>query len=79
MNPEPPGYISYLLRLWCAGSSDGPSWRAVLENPHTGERHAFGNLAALYAFLEEMTSRSAPRPGQPPGVSTQGRSRRQAG
>ncbi|MCC6169168.1 MAG: hypothetical protein IT329_18240 [Caldilineaceae bacterium] len=60
MHREPPRYISYLLRLWWAGSEDGPSWRATLDNPHSGERQVFGNLAALFTFLEEQTHRSAP-------------------
>ena len=47
-----PTYLSYMLRLWQAGSRDGKSvWRASLENPHTGERLAFGGVEALVAFL----------------------------
>ena len=30
-------------------------WRALLENPHSGERAAFATLAELVAFLEEKT------------------------
>ena len=49
-------YLSYLLRMWLAGSRDGqPVWRASLENPHTGERLAFGGVEALVAFLAEKT------------------------
>ena len=49
-------YLSYMLRLWQAGSRDGKSvWRASLENPHTGERVAFGGVEALVAFLAERT------------------------
>jgi len=45
-----------MLRLWQAGSRDGKSvWRASLENPHTGERLAFGGVEALVAFLAEKT------------------------
>ena len=52
-----PTYLSYMLRLWQAGSRDGKSvWRASLENPHTGERLAFGDVEALVAFLAEKTS-----------------------
>ena len=51
-----PTYLSYMLRLWQAGSRDGKSvWRASLENPHTGERLAFGGVEALVAFLVEKT------------------------
>jgi hypothetical protein len=50
-------YMAYMLRLWQAGSRDGKSiWRASLENPHTGERQAFGDVEALVAFLAEKTS-----------------------
>ena len=52
-----PTYLSYMLRLWQAGSRDGKSvWRASLENPHTGERLAFGGVEALVAFLAEKTN-----------------------
>lgn len=61
MNPELSTHITYLLRLWRAGSEDGPGWRAVLENPHSGERQVFGDLTALFAFIEERTR--SPRPG----------------
>jgi hypothetical protein len=46
-----------MLRLWQAGSRDGKEiWRASLENPHTGERLAFGGVEALFAFLAERTN-----------------------
>jgi hypothetical protein len=61
MDGEPVGrgtYSAYLLRMWLAGSRGGqPVWRASLENPHTGERLAFGSMAALFAFLAERTDR----------------------
>lgn len=48
-------YVAYMLRLWHAGSRDGiPVWRASLENPHTGERLAFGDVEGLFAFLSEL-------------------------
>jgi hypothetical protein len=48
-------YLAYMLRLWQAGSRDGlPVWRASLENPHTGERLAFGDPQALFAFLSTL-------------------------
>jgi hypothetical protein len=50
-------YMAYMLRLWQAGSRNGKLvWRASLENPHTGERQAFGDVEALVAFLTEKTS-----------------------
>ena len=52
-----PTYLSYMLRLWQAGSRNGkPVWRASLENPHTGERLAFDGVEALVAFLAETTN-----------------------
>lgn len=53
-------YVAYMLRLWQAGSSGGqPAWRASLENPHTGERLAFGDIQALFDFLAELMARLA--------------------
>ena len=50
-------YMAYMLRLWQAGSREGRSiWRASLENPHTGERQAFGDVEALVAFLAVLTN-----------------------
>ncbi|MAT97499.1 MAG: hypothetical protein CL608_10190 [Anaerolineaceae bacterium] len=46
-------YMAYLLRLW-REKSDG-SWRALLENPHSGERAGFATLAELVTFLEGKT------------------------
>jgi len=44
-----------MLRLWQVGSCDGmPVWRASLENPHTGERLAFGKMEDLQAFLADL-------------------------
>ena len=61
MQPAHPDYMTYLLRLWRAGDADGTAWRAALENPHSGERQVFRDLAALFAFLEEKTQKLAPR------------------
>jgi hypothetical protein len=50
-----PTYLAFMLRLWRAGSCDGlPIWRASLENPHTGERLAFGNAKELITFLADL-------------------------
>ncbi len=46
-------YVAYLLRLW-REKQDG-SWRALLENPNSGERAGFATLAELVAFLESKT------------------------
>lgn len=52
MVKQPPGYLSYLLRLWQSGSRDSAVWRASLENPMTGERLGFATLKELFIFLE---------------------------
>ena len=55
MGGEQRGYISYLLRLWQAGSGSERVWRASLQSPHTGERRGFPSLEALFAFLRQQT------------------------
>ena len=55
MNREQGRYLSYLLRLWQSESRGEGSWRASLEDPHTGERKGFANLRALFTFLEQET------------------------
>ena len=56
-------YVAYMLRLWQAGTRGGlPLWHASLEDPHTGERLAFGDTDDLFAFLEQaMTGLSDER------------------
>ena len=50
-----PTYLVYMVRVWLAGSSAGRSvWRASLENPHTGERLAFGDAKDLLTFLADL-------------------------
>jgi hypothetical protein len=56
MAPEQQRYLAYMLRLWQMGQ-DRRAWRASLENAHTGARHGFASLDALFAFLEENTDR----------------------
>jgi hypothetical protein len=53
---EPRPYLSYLLRLWQAGSAGGKVWRASLESVQSGERLAFANLATLFEYLRARTS-----------------------
>jgi hypothetical protein len=55
MTEDRPRYAAYMLRLWQAGSDDGPTWCASLESPHTGELHVFPHLQSLFAFLEKRT------------------------
>jgi len=49
-------YQAYLLRLW--RDNDAASWRAMLENPHSGQRFVFANTAALYQFLDRQTGQN---------------------
>jgi len=53
-------YMAFLLRMWQEGHLG--EWRITLENPHSGERHAFHSLALLFAFLEERTAHQPPPP-----------------
>ncbi len=61
MPREPRQYLSYLVRLWDEGSRDASCWRASLEEPGSGERRGFADLASLFTFLEEQTYVDAPR------------------
>jgi hypothetical protein len=51
-----PDYQAYLLRLW-REEADLP-FRAMLEDPHTGQRHGFANLAQLVTFLQQLDADS---------------------
>lgn len=55
MVDDPSRYLSYLLRLWLATGDDEITWRALLEDPVTGERQGFLSLEALFAFILEQT------------------------
>jgi hypothetical protein len=52
--PDTQRYHAYLLRLWHAGEGEAVVWRALLEDPRTGERRGFADLDSLFAFLNEM-------------------------
>ncbi|MBL8095895.1 MAG: hypothetical protein JNL73_17090 [Anaerolineales bacterium] len=43
-----PKYRAFLLRVWW---TDDGAWRAVLEDPHTGERLPFAQPEALLLCL----------------------------
>jgi hypothetical protein len=75
MTPEREHYLAYMLRLWRIGE-DGKTWRASLENAHTGARQGFANLNALLAFLEEKTDQvSSDRTGGSFSSSGEGQGR----
>ncbi len=46
-------YQAYMLRIWQDLKEPGSVWRASLESPHTGERHGFTSLEALFDFLRQ--------------------------
>lgn len=50
MGTQPPRYLAYLVRLWQIRDQDKFTWRASLEDTHTGERRGFPDLASLIAF-----------------------------
>lgn len=54
-------YVSYLLRLWQADSDGEPVWRAMVEEPLSGERHGFASPELLFGFLREQIARPAER------------------
>ncbi len=56
-------YHAYLLRLW--RESAGGSWRAMLQDVVTGERHGFPGLVALWSFIRAEIGESAPCSGEP--------------
>jgi hypothetical protein len=50
-----PRYEAYLLRFWQEQRQNTrlPAiWRFSLEDPHTGQRHGFATLEALFNFLQ---------------------------
>jgi hypothetical protein len=54
MNVEETGYRSFLLRLWLVKQNGEISWRAILENPHTGRQHFFLSQDTLSEFLQQL-------------------------
>ncbi|HNS51221.1 MAG TPA: hypothetical protein PKO09_08550 [Anaerolineae bacterium] len=57
MLDRPSTYRSYILTLWqehSRGSREPAVWRFRLEDPRTGRRSGFADLAALVAALEEV-------------------------
>ena len=53
-------YRSYLLRMWQVGP-EFCDWRAMLENPSTGERQGFANLEDLCDWIQAQAKEQAPR------------------
>jgi hypothetical protein len=64
---RPLTYLAYLVRLWREG--EGAPWRAMVEDPHSGERRGFGDLQSLFAFLEARTGGDTPSEEEVPAGS----------
>lgn len=58
MHVRPLHYKAFLLRLWQEQSTEAPVWRFSLEDPSSGQRLGFADLAALTTFLLQTTSES---------------------
>ncbi len=54
MHEEEMSYRSFLLRLWHVKQCGEISWRASLEDPHTGQLHFFSRPDELNEFLQEL-------------------------
>lgn len=63
MTSEQQGYVAYLLRLWQVNSGASTVWRASLDDPRTGERKGFADLASLFTFLKKQTDGAMERAG----------------
>jgi hypothetical protein len=57
-NKDTADYQAFLLRVWREDEFGG--WRALLEDPHTGQSVGFASMKQLYDFLDEQTSDTAP-------------------
>ena len=53
-------YLSYLLRLWQAGTGEGAAWRASLEEIPAGDRRVFPGLDDLVVYLRERMGPCSP-------------------
>jgi len=74
-------YFAYLLRLWREKGEQASSWRASLQDPHSGEKLGFAHLDELVAFLRERTGLAPPaeRPAKGEHTSKIGSEREQGG
>lgn len=61
LNPSPPNYFAYLVRLW--RSDESAEWRAIVQDPHTGQQFLFESPKGLFDFLQKQL-------GESPRVST---------
>lgn len=59
INNEPPRYRAFMLRCWevrSPGPGGAATWRFSVEDPHTGQRLGFADLATLVEFLQAELS-----------------------
>ena len=54
-------YLAYMVRLWSVHDNGDLVWRASVENAHTGERHAFADLAGLFDFMRAAVEQPGTR------------------
>lgn len=55
------GYLAYLLRMWRKKDGSGkPIWCASLQEPGSGNIETFGEMSALFAFLQGRTGIEIP-------------------
>ncbi|OGO42302.1 MAG: hypothetical protein A2W36_00235 [Chloroflexi bacterium RBG_16_58_14] len=47
------GYLAYLVRLWQVNQNGDLTWRAYLEDAHSGESRGFTSLDGLFGFLRQ--------------------------
>jgi hypothetical protein len=52
-------YYSFLLRLWRSDSQEHPTWRVMLEDPHTRDVIGFDSLDALINHLQNLAGGTA--------------------
>jgi len=45
-------YLAYLLRFW--REEEAVSWRATIEDPHTGEKRSFAAPEDVWDFLQNQ-------------------------
>jgi hypothetical protein len=48
---EHPRYRAFLVRLWSVAEVDGLSWRASIQDVHSGDTVSFADPAAMIAFF----------------------------
>ncbi len=64
--------MAFLVRLWRVDDERHPTWRASIQDAHTGERCGFADLKGLFRFLEEQINNadqpSAGKTAEKPGT-----------